>query len=420
MIETINILPEVTLRCFPDNRFKQNCLSIQFVRPMCQEEAALNALLPAVLLRGSINAPDMRSITLKLDDLYGASVSTVVRRVGDYQTTGLCCSFISDRFALDGDKILQPMVAFLGELLLSPVLENGVFRADFVDSEKKNLVATIESQRNDKRAYCATQLLKKMCREDSYGIPQLGEAPAVQAITPQSLYAHYRKVLSESRVELCYIGEGAPETVAGLLAHLFQEIDRNYVNLPAQTPFRSCGGGEFIERLDIAQGKLAMGFSTPVNLRCGDFAAMQVCNMVFGGGMTSKLFMNVREKMSLCYDIGASYHGSKGIITVNAGIDCDQEKTVRAEVLRQLEAVCAGDFTAEELNAAKQALISGLRGTHDSPGSIESYYASAALSGLALTPEAYISRIEQVSAADVAAAAGTLRLDTVYFLKGVQ
>lgn len=420
MIKTISILPEVTLRCFPDNRFKQNCLSIQFVRPMCQEEAALNALLPAVLLRGSVNAPDMRSITRKLDDLYGASVSTMVRRVGDYQTTGLCCSFISDRFALDGDKILQPMVAFLGELLLSPVLENGVFRADFVDSEKKNLIATIESQRNDKRAYCATQLLKKMCREDSYGIPQLGEVPAVQAITPQRLYAHYRRVLSESRVELFYIGEGAPETVAGLLAHLFRETERNYVNLPAQTPFHSCGGGEFIERLDITQGKLAMGFSTPVNLRQGDFAAMQVCNMVFGGGMTSKLFMNVREKMSLCYDIGASYHGSKGIITVNAGIDCNQDKTVRGEILRQLEAVCAGDFTAQELNAAKQALISGLRGTHDSPGSIESYYASAALSGLALTPEAYISRIEQVSAADVAAAAGTLRLDTVYFLKGVQ
>lgn len=420
MIQTISLLPGVTLRVFPDSRFKQSCLSIQFVRSMAQEEVALNALLPAVLLRGCVSAPDLRAITLKLDDLYGASVGTLVRRVGDYHTTGLSCSFISDRFALDGDKILEPTVSFLRELLLEPVLEKGVFRADLVESEKKNLISTIESQKNDKRAYCAAQLLKKMCQKDSYGIPRLGEVSAVAAITPQLLYDHYRKVLAQSRVELCYVGDGAPQTVAALLTDLFRDIERDHVNLPAQTAFCPAQGGDFTETLDIAQGKLAMGFATPITLRSENFAAMQVCNTVFGGGMTSKLFMNVREKMSLCYDIGSSYHGSKGILTVNAGIDCHKEQTVRQEVLEQLAAVAAGDFTQEELNAAKQALISGLQGTHDAPGSIEGYYASAALSGLALTPAQYMEKVKQVSAADVAAAAKTLKLDTVYFLKGVQ
>ena len=418
MIQRIEILPGITLRCFPDHRFKQNCLSIQFVRSMKREEAALNALLPAVLLRGCKSAPDLRDITLRLDDLYGASVSTLVRRVGDYQATGLSCCFISDRFALDADRILQPMVAFLGELLLTPVTENGIFRADYVESEKKNLVSTIESQLNDKRAYCNGQMLKKMCREDAFGIPRLGEVADVKAITPEGLYAHYQKVLRESRVELCYVGEGAAEDVAKLLKPLFEDIDRCYVNLPEQTPFRSCGGGDFTQTLEISQGKLAMGFATPVTLRSGDFAAMQVCNMVFGGGMTSKLFMNVREKMSLCYDIGSSYHGSKGILTVSAGIDCEQKETVLAEVARQLEKVCSGDITADELACAKQALISGLQGTHDAPGSIEGYYASAALSGLPLTPEEYMEKIAAVTAEDVAAMAKTLRLDTVYFLKG--
>ena len=420
MTKGIELFPGITLRCFPDHRFKQSCLSVQFVRPMCREEAALNALLPAVLLRGSVGAPDLRAITLKLDDLYGASVSALVRRVGDYQTTGLCCSFISDRFTLADDNILEPVVDFLQELLLSPVLENGVFREDFVESEKKNLIATIESQLNDKRAYCAAQLLKKMCRGDSFGIPRLGEVPEVKAITPEGLYRHYRKVLRESRVELCYVGDGTPETVAQLIRKIFRDMDRNYVNLPTQTPFLTQGGGEFTEQLDIAQGKLAMGFTSPVNLRTGDFAAMQVCNVIFGGGPISRLFMNVREKMSLCYDIGSSFHGSKGILTVNAGIDCDKEEFVRTEILRQLEAVRQGQITEEELKAAKEALISGLRGTHDAPGSIESYYSNAALSGLGLSPAEYIQRITQVDAAQVAAAAGQLRLDTVYFLKGVQ
>lgn len=420
MIQTTEILPGVTLRVFPDDRFKQNCLSLQFVRSMTAEEAAYNALLPAVLLRGCKSAPDLRAITLRLDDLYGASVGALVRRVGDYQTTGMSCGFISDRFALEGDRILAPMVDFLRELLLEPVLENGVFRADYVESEKKNLIATIQAQKNDKRAYCSSQMLKKMCAADSYGIPRLGEAEAVSGITPQSLYDHYRKVLRESPVEIFYVGQDPENSLPGLLGDIFRNTSRDHADLPPQTHFRSAGGGEHTETMDIAQGKLCMGYSTPIDLRSGDFAAMQVCNMVFGGGMTSKLFMNVREKMSLCYDIGSSFYGSKGILTVSAGIDCDKFETVCAQVQTQLDAVCVGDITDAELSAAKQALISGLQGTHDAPGSIEAYYSSAALSGLAMRPAEYIAAIEKVEITAVAAAAQSLQRDTVYFLKGVQ
>ena len=133
MIKTIELYPGVTLRCFPDSRFKQGCLTVQFLRPMCREEAALNALLPAVLLRGCQSAPDLRRITLKLDDLYGASVGALVRRVGDIQTTGLSCGFMDDRFALPGDRVLEPMLAFLEELLLDSPLEAGVFLPTFVE-----------------------------------------------------------------------------------------------------------------------------------------------------------------------------------------------------------------------------------------------------------------------------------------------
>ena len=170
--------------------------------------------------------------------------------------------------------------------------------------------------------------------------------------------------------------------------------------------------------MEVAQGKLAMGFTTPVTSRDGQFAAMQICNTVFGGGLTSKLFMNVREKQSLCYDISSGYHGSKGIMTVNAGTDCDQEETVRAQVLAQLEACRRGEISPEELEAAKQAVISGLRSVHDSPGAIENYYATAALSGLAMTPAEYIENVQQVTVQQVADAAATLTLHTVYFLKG--
>ena len=419
MIQTIQILPGITLRCFPDNRFKQNCLSLQLIRPMCREEAALNALIPAVLLRGCQAAPDLRSITLRLDDLYGASVGALVRRVGDYQTTGLSCSFISDKYAMDGDEILSPMIDFLGELLLQPVLEDGVFRRDYVRSEKKNLISTIESQLNDKRTYAVSQLIKTMCAADSFGIPRLGEVSQVKKITPRTAYDHYRKILRQSRIDIFYVGQASGETVAAKLKALFAPLDRDYVNLPEQTALYSISAGEHTKTMEIAQGKLAMGFVTPITTRCADFAAMQVCNAVFGGGMTSKLFMNIRERMSLCYDISSGYHGSKGVVTVCAGIDCEKMSAVRDEILAQLENCRQGDITEEELTAAKQALMSSLRSTHDSPVAVESYYATAALSGLSLTPAEYLHRVEQVTLQQVSQAAQSLTLDTVYFLKGV-
>ena len=118
MPETISLGQGITLRCIRQSRFKQGCLSLQLLRPMARKEAALNALLPAVLLRGTEKSPDLRAITLRLDDLYGASVGAVVRRLGDYQTTGLICSFIEDAYALEGDRILAPMAEFLRELLI--------------------------------------------------------------------------------------------------------------------------------------------------------------------------------------------------------------------------------------------------------------------------------------------------------------
>ncbi len=419
-MKTIEMFDAVVLRCFPENKFKQNCLSVQFLRPMCREEAALNALIPAVLLRGTQHAPDLQAITMRLDDLYGASAGALVRKVGDYQTTGLYCSFIDDRFAFSGDRVMEPMIAFLGQLLFSPVLENGVFRQDYVQSEKRNLIQTIESQKNDKRAYANEQLAKRMSKKDAFGLSRLGQIDQVEAITPQTAYHHYRKILQESAISILYVGSAEPEQVADMLRPLFAGLSRNYVNLPPQAAFSDPPAGEHTQMLEVTQGKLCMGFVTPITFRDARFAAMQVLNMLFGGAMTSKLFMQVREAQSLCYDIGSGYHGSKGVMTVSAGIDFDKEESVKEQVCALLEDCRRGVFSQEELKAAKQALISQLQGVHDSPGAIENYYTSAFLSGLEKTPQAYMAAVEAVTAEQVAQAAMTLKLHTVYFLRGVR
>ena len=419
MIQALEIMPGVTLRHCPDHRFKHGCLSFQLVRPMCAEEAGLNALIPAILLRGTTAPPDLRSITLALDELYGASVSTLVRRAGDYQTTGLFCSFMEDRYALPGDRVLEPLIAFLGELLLSPRTQDGGFVPEIVDSEKKNLISTIDSERNDKRAYAMAQMMRVMCRGDSYAISRLGEREQVAAITSVRAYEHYQSILRRSPIEIFYVGTASADHVAGMIRPILEQIERDYVNLPANTPFSGDGAGESVtEQMEVTQARLCMGFCTPIYTRSRQYASIQVFNALFGAGMSSTLFMNVRERLSLCYGINSIYYGSKGILVVSAGIDADREQQVKDEVLRQLDDCCRGEITDGELTAAKEAILSSLRSTHDSPGSIEGYYSTSALSGAGLSIQAYSDAIRAVTRESVAEAARTVKLHTTYFLKG--
>lgn len=419
MIETIRLLPGVTLRCFTDRRFKHGILSLQFIRPTKREEAGMNALLPAVLLRGCQGYTDLRQITNRLDDLYGAGMGAIVRRIGDYQTTGISCSFIEDRFALPGDAVFAPMMEFLYRMIRLPHTENGVFPQEFVDGERKNLLAAIDAQKNDKRAYAVTRVLETMCANDPYGIPRLGYTKQIKTITPESLWNHYQKVLMESPVDIFYVGSQPPAQVATLLMPLFENLERRPIELPSQTDLNFTDVGYFTEEMEVNQGKLAMGFTTPVSLRHRLHFPMQILAMIYASN-TGKLFNVIREELSLCYDIGGCYYGTKGFMTVSAGIDFDKEEQVRAEILHQLELCKSGDFTDQELENAKFAIISQMQSVPDSPAAIESFYSTAYLSGTPLTPEQTIQKIQQVTAREVAEAAATLSLSTTFFLKGVQ
>ena len=419
MIETIEILPGVMLRCCRDTRFKQGRLSFQFVRPMQKRESAFNALLPDVLLRGTQDHPSLRAINQHLDANYGVGMGALVRRVGDYQTCGFGFSMLEDRFALAGESVLEGVLNFLEELLTRPLVENGAFLPAIVDSEKKNLIADIESELNDKRSYAAVQMLRSMCAGDSFALSLRGEKADVEAITARSLYDHYQKVLRTSPVELFFVGSAEAEQVAEYLMPLAQAIAAEPMALPAQTALKlTAEPREFSETMDVNQGKLSMGFTTPITNQHPDFAAMQVFNALYGAGMTSKLFMNVREKLSLCYYAGSGYYGSKGIVTVSSGIDERNYETAKAEILHQLALTAAGEITPAELSAAKQGIISGLRSVPDAPGALENFYGTAFIAGMRYDLPGYIEAVSAVTAADVARCAASVRLHTVFFLKG--
>ncbi len=420
MIQTTEILPGVTLRCCRDTRFKQGCMSFQFVRQMDAGEAHLNALLPSVMLRATVPHPDLRAITRHLDDLYGASIGPLVRRQGDRQTTGFYMSFLDDRFAMAGDRVAAGMAAFLEEVLTQSPLEEGGFLPELVESEKKNLISAIESELNDKGAYAMGRLIREMCRGDSFGLPRLGEKENVAKIQPKELYDHYLRIRRESPIEIFYVGSMTADEIAGMLKPMLESWERSPITLPPQTELTTGESSHISEAMDVSQGKLCLGFVTPITQRSPDYAAMAVLGSVFGSGMNSKLFRNVREKMSLCYSIGSGFYGIKGILTVSAGIDFDKEEQTRSEILHQLELCRQGQITQEELDAVKEAIRSSMRSIHDGPGSIEGYYSSALVSGYNVTPAEYLEQVEAVTVEDLVRAAGKLRYHSSFFLKGVQ
>ncbi len=413
------ILPGVYLTAVQSDKFKTGCFSLNLLRPMKKEEAAANALIPSVLLRGSETCPDIASISAKLDELYGASIGTLVRKKGEVQLVGFYCDYVQDEYV--DEPVFAPVMAFLAELLLNPRLENGAFPEAVVDSEKLNLENAMLSRINDKRTYAASQLIRTMCAGQPYGIPRIGDPDDLTEITAKSLYAHYRDLLATSRVELFYMGSLSPEAVTKVLQAALAELPRAEVFVPVgTTPAPQARPvQEKTERLDVTQGKLSLGFFTDITAKDPRYPALVLAATVFGGGATSKLFTNVREKMSLCYYASASFEKFKGVLSVSSGVEFSKLETAKTEILRQLEACKAGDITDDELESARGYLVSDLKIAMDSPGRLDDYYMGQILLEQDGTMEDLASAIARVTKQEAADAIQALRLDTIYALEGV-
>ena len=410
------IMQDVFLTYLPAQRFKTSRMTVQLIAPLQRETAAANALLPAVLRRGTVRCPDMGSPSAALDTLYGANIDYTVRKKGERQCVGFAAGFIDDAFTPHGEKLLEPVSAMLGELLLDPVTHGGRFLSSYVESEKANLIDAIRGLKNDKRDWADIRLMQEMCAGEPYSVLRLGDEETAGRITNQSLYVHGQALMASSRVEVIYCGSAeaqrVEEAVLSALAALprgtqtaLPEVQR--IQAP-DTPRR------IVETMDVTQGKLAMGY------RCGsdDYPAMVMANLIFGGTSNSKLFLNVRERLSLCYYASSSYARSKGILTVSSGVETADFERAEAEIGRQLQAVQRGDWEDWEQEGALQAIRASLLSLSDAQGALENFYLGQIAAGVEETPEELAAALEQVTKERIVAAAQTVKPDTVYFLRG--
>lgn len=421
-IKRKEIIPGVWLSCLQTDKFKSDCLSLSLLTQLERDSVSKNALIPRVLSRGTTFHPDMDSIAASCDELYGAKILPVVRKKGEVLALGFYAGFIADRFAPHGEKLLEGVCSLLGEMLLQPATRGGLFLKAYVESEKEKLLEDIRARINDKGSYAPFRLIEEMCAYEDYGCDDMGSERDVENISYVDLTKHYRSLLQESPIEIFYCGSAPIQRVEYALTDALMTLPRGEINYDIGTDIRmnavTAQPRYFEEQLDVTQGKLEMGFRLGECMEDPDFAAIRVFNALYGGSVTGKLFMNVREKLSLCYYASSATDRLKGIMLVSSGIEFDKFEVAKAEILAQLEAIRQGVFTDQELLYAKKYVCSGLVSMTDSPGALEEFYLTQTLTGLDYGPEVYAALCEEVTREDVIAVAGSIELDSIYFLRG--
>ena len=410
------LMDNVYLTCVAADKFKTDFLSAQFIVPMEEETAGLNALLPAVLQRGTRRYPDMQQMSAALDMLYGANIEHSVRKRGENQLWGFVATCIDDDFVPGGGRLLEGTAEIMGELICHPALEGGLLRQDYVESERTNLLDAIRSVVNDKRAYAAKRLLEEMCRGEAYGLSHIGEEARVAAITAQALTDHYHRQLAQARLELYYCGRAELERVVEAVQPILRDLPRSGTGAIAGTlphPVRS-EPLMIRQNMEVTQGKLGVGYAVDSQ----DRDAVFVMNTMFGGTSNAKLFLNVREKLSLCYYASSTYHRAKNLITVSSGIEFENYQKALDEIQAQLEAMKRGEWEEWELTGARSCIANGHRSIADSAARLEDFYMGQIATGQSNTPEGLLEAALAVTPERIMAAAQSVSLDTVYFLTG--
>lgn len=412
----------VELSAIQTDKFKTGLLAVTLTIPLSGETATAGALIPEVLSRGSRNHPDMERLSAATDALYGASLGPAVRQRGESQCVSFLSSFIDDHYALDGSAVLEPTAALMGEVLLDPVLQEGAFRRDYVESEGVNMADRIEARVNDKRGWAVFRLIQEMCAGEAYAVDKLGSAQCARSMTAERLWADYRALLSRARVNFYYGGAARLERVEDAVRRAFAPLltgrdapVRCQVEAEPRGPVRTV-----TDAMDVTQGKLAIGFRTGgITMASDDYPALVVCNALYGGSANSKLFLNVREKLSLCYYASSMLDKVKGLMVVSSGVEFAQFDRAQEAILDQLEAMRRGDFTQEELTAAIRTVTGSLRGRQDSQGQMEDDRLTGVLFHAAAGEDGeLIKAVEAVTADQVAGAAQKLKLDTIFHLTG--
>lgn len=412
MEKSIRCLKDGINLCFiKDKKFKTYMASVLFHRPVKREEASLASLLAQVLKCANSVFSSPKEISSALEELFGASLYCSVGKRGEEEILRVAVEGINDEF------LPRPAFEKSLEMLFSTAFSGG--SAKYIEQEKKNLIDRIKNQISDKRYYAIKRLNDIMFEDEAYGVNAIGYADEVEKITADELFDFYENVKNTSKITIFFTGnfdenaalEAAEKAVAALPERKTELVKTTVKSEVGQVK-------KVTDHMDVTQGKLSIGMRTGIAGNDPLVYAQMVFAGIYGGGANSKLFCNVREKLSLCYYASAWADRMKGWLRITSGIEFENYQKAYDEIMRQLELMKKGEFTDAEIDTAKKELVNAMRSRVDSVESLEDYYTMGLCLGSDVSIEEAIEKIENVSKDEIIEVAQRVVLDTVYFLAG--
>ena len=415
-LKTLEIGKNVKLTLIPERKFKTNLVSVYILRELDRKEVTKNALLPGILKSGCNKYKTLGQLTDREEELYGSYLHAGASKRGESQVLGFSILSVNEKY-LD-EKILGQCIEFLNEIINNPLVIDGGFNEEYLNIEKEILKDSIMSIINDKGNYAMKRTNEIMFEGEPYSINGKGYIEDLDTIDRVSLYEHYKEVLKTSPIEIMIEGEFEETEVVELIKEKFQFDRGNIIDIPKEEYYKEVDKvKEVKETMDIAQGKLVMGYRCNVDyLDEEKYYSLLLGSRILGGGADSKLFINVREKESLCYTIYSTIQKSKSTMMVCSGIEAQNyEKTVNL-VKEQVQKLKDGDITESEISNAKIAFINSLNSLNDEIGRISDFYFSQSISKNKSDLDQIKNMINKSTKEDIVEAVKNIELDTIYFL----
>ncbi|MFQ4178547.1 EF-P 5-aminopentanol modification-associated protein YfmF [Clostridioides difficile] len=413
----INLGNNINLTLIKTEKFKSNLISLYVQRLLDEKETTKNALIPSIIASGSAKYPSARAISNKLDDLYGSSMGADAVKRGERQVLSFKVINISEKY-LD-ESIFEEVVEFFNEVINNTLVVDGRFKEEYLNIEKENLREKIQSIINDKKEYAQDKCIEAMCKGERYSISEFGYEDEIDSITSKELYEHYKNILKTSPIDIVVEGNFDEDKVVDIISKNLKFEREEIIDIPRADFIKNVDEVKVVdEQMEITQGKLVMGYRANVDYADTDrYYALVVGSNVLGGGPHSKLFVNVREKESLCYYIFSSIEKYKSILFISSGIETkDYDKAVEL-IKEQVESVKAGDISDEKLENSKLALVNSMKSITDNIGGMSDFAFSQSMAKTNSEVQDIISSIEKVTKKDIVEAIKNIELDTVYFLR---
>lgn len=405
---------QLQLHFLEGEKFKTNLIGILIRVPLTRKNATKTALLAEVLKNGCSKYPSRTAVAIKNEGMYGSVFDISVLKKGEEQIL-----FFYLELLKCNEDLLEEGFTFLKQFIREPLIENNGFLKDVVKREKVNLAKKIRGRKDDKKEYARLRCLEEMCEGEAFGIFADGYEEDLEEIDEQKLYDYYEDMLKHAPVELLFFGERDQKAAVKKMAEGFQFLSHEiWEQEVTKKKERRMKVKEVKEVMDVAQGRLCMGFSVDIAPQDKDFPALLAASEIFGGGPSSILFEQVREKEGLCYYVSSFVFSMKGIIFVQAGIGAENYQKTTEKVMNSLQEMQETKIEDQRLSEAKKSLISRYASIDDSPTAQMDFMIQEYLLQTRRTLPEFLKTLEDVTAEDVRRVARMVCPDTIYFLCG--